>query len=60
MKYLCEALITISIIVFAIGLMFLIAGHDLIAQKRDCQLSEISPDFSPDMRELCRKLRAVK
>jgi hypothetical protein len=23
----------------------------------DCRMSEISPDFSPEMREACRKLR---
>jgi thymidylate synthase len=26
----------------------------------DCTIAEISPDFSPEMREKCRQLRATK
>ena len=29
-----------------------------ITVKYDCSISEISPDFPPEVREQCRKLRA--
>ena len=45
--------------VFLIGILMIISvpkKGDVIVY--DCQLSEISPDFPPSVREQCRKVRA--
>lgn len=47
----------IFIIYFVIGFTYL-WNMDHNTVKYDCRLSEISPDFPPEVREACRKMRA--
>ena len=50
-----------SLVVFAIFLVVYIVrnyGHHTVVY--DCRLAEISPDFPPDVRDECRKLRSIK
>jgi len=47
----------IIIIVFSLGLCFLVISMDLLHKpvKKDCSISEISPDFTPEERAFCRQ-----
>ncbi len=50
----------IAAILLAIGCFVLIvynAAHTPQVRRIDCTWSEISPDFTPAMREACRKAR---
>ncbi len=53
--------ITVGIIVFliVIPLMFLTLPKKSDGVWINCELSEISPDFTNEMREVCRQLRAT-
>lgn len=56
-------LLALGVIVLAVGMVVLIVwAHTSIPQPEvrriDCTWSEISPDFSPAMREACRKARS--
>ena len=35
-------------------------GHQSHGIMYDCRLAEISPDFPPEVRNECRKLRSIK
>jgi hypothetical protein len=35
-------------------------GHQSHGVMYDCRLAEISPDFPPEVRNECRKLRSIK
>ena len=35
-------------------------GHQSHGLMYDCRLAEISPDFPPEVRNECRKLRSIK
>jgi hypothetical protein len=35
-------------------------GHQSHGKMYDCRLAEISPDFPPEVRNECRKLRSIK
>lgn len=55
-------LLSLAVIVIALGMVALIVWmHTSLprptAQRIDCTWSEITPDFSPAMREACRKAR---
>ncbi len=52
--------ITVGIIVFliVIPIMFLTLPRKSSKVWINCELSEISPDFTNEMREACRQLRA--
>ena len=39
---------------------FLIIGPKQTQQAYNCSISEISPDYPPEVKEQCRKLRAEK
>jgi hypothetical protein len=55
-----DILMLIAAILLAIGCFVLIvynAAHTPQVRQIDCTWSEISPDFSPAMREACRKAR---
>ena len=54
-------LITLSI--FTIVLVVYIVyhyGHQSHGIMYDCRLAEISPDFPPEVRNECRKLRSIR
>lgn len=56
-----EILMLLGVIAMAIGMFVVIVwSHSLQPreQRIDCTWSEISPDFSPAMREACRKARS--
>lgn len=56
-----DALLMLAIIVLAILMFALIVWSATIqpqVHRIDCTWSEISPDFSPAMREACRKARS--
>ena len=60
-----NAVIEVSIVVFMFVAMFgtmYLAGGDSTGRKViiDCSISEISPDFTTEMREACRQVRAKK
>ena len=46
--------------VIAFALMFMVLPRKGEVIRIDCTWSEISPDFTNEMRELCRKERAKK
>jgi hypothetical protein len=56
--------IEVSLVVFLVIAMFLVmfvAGHNSDRKVViNCSLSEISPDFTTEMREACRQARAKK
>jgi len=54
--------ITVVVIVFliVIPMMFLALPKRGDVVRIDCTWSEISPDFTNEMREVCRQLRAEK
>jgi hypothetical protein len=56
-----ETIIAVGIIVFVIALpvIFLSLPKKGDVIKIDCTWSEISPDFTNEMREACRQLRAT-
>ena len=53
--------IAVGIIVFliVIPILFLVLPKKSDGVWINCQLSEISPDFTNEMREACRQLRAT-
>lgn len=46
-----------SIIALVLAIMFL---PEQRSKVYDCRMSEISPDFPPEVREECRRIRATK
>lgn len=50
------ALILLSVTLFAVAVY--LAANGPKYKVYDCSLSEISPDFPPEVREECRKKRA--
>jgi hypothetical protein len=56
-----ETIIAVGIIVFVIALpiIFLSLPKKGDVIRIDCTWSEISPDFTNEMREACRQLRAT-
>ena len=49
-----------SVIVFGIMLGLIVLGNSLAGSGQrmyNCSIAEISPDFTPRMREECRRLR---
>jgi hypothetical protein len=56
-----ETIIAVGIIVFVIALpiVFLSLPKKGDVIRIDCTWSEISPDFTNEMREACRQLRAT-
>ena len=57
------ALMFVAVIFLAIGMVALIVISTTVlpqpeVRRIDCTWSEISPDFSPAMREACRKARS--
>ena len=62
-----EIIFAISIIVVAVIVLFVVLKYaddiDGVVTRKvvyDCRLAEISPDFPPDVRNECRKLRTNK
>jgi len=56
-----DALLVAGIILLAIAMFAFIVWSSTLQpreQRIDCTWSEISPDFSPAMREACRKARS--
>jgi hypothetical protein len=56
-----DIMIMIGVVILAISMFaFIVWGATIQPQARriDCTWSEISPDFSPAMREACRKARS--
>jgi hypothetical protein len=56
-------IIEISLVIFASIIAFLIMFFVFPKQNGktyDCRMAEISPDFPPEVRNECRKLRAGK
>lgn len=47
-----------AIAVFLIGLYFIMTLPKQTVKVIDCSLVEISPDFTPEIREACRKARS--
>ena len=56
------AIIAIIAFLCVQGIFFVYSAEALKGRtiKYDCSLSEISPDFPPQVREQCRKLRAER
>lgn len=56
-----DTLLVIAVIVLSVAMFVIIVWHATLPQPEvrriDCTWSEISPDFSPAMREACRKAR---
>jgi short subunit fatty acids transporter len=50
-------IVFILVFILAIPLMYFIAPKKGDVIRIDCTWSEISPDFSPEMKEACRKAR---
>ena len=46
-------------VIIALFILILFVSSDLLRQpvKKDCSIAEISPDFIPEEKNLCRKLR---
>mgnify|MGYP000479898918 FL=1 len=42
----------------ALGIYFIMTQPKQTVKVIDCSLVEISPDFTPEMREACRKARS--
>jgi hypothetical protein len=56
-----DALLVVAIIATAVAMFVFIVWSASLQpreQRIDCTWSEISPDFSPAMREACRKARS--
>jgi hypothetical protein len=53
-----QFLVAIFAIVWAGICLYIIQGHTNRTVAFDCRLSEISPDFPPEVKEACRKMRA--
>jgi hypothetical protein len=58
-----NAVIEVSVVVIALTIMFgamYLAGGSATGRKVviNCDISEISPDFTTEMREACRQARA--
>jgi len=51
-------LVIATAIAFMLAFYFMPKKGDVV--RIDCSISEISPDFTPEMREACRQLRAKK
>ena len=47
--------ITLATLILVAGVMYQLQNPRVV--KKDCQWAEISPDFSPQEREQCRKMR---
>jgi hypothetical protein len=54
----------VMLFIFVFGVTYTLAQLSKIARAEgvvyDCRLSEISPDFPPEVRNECRKLKAKK
>lgn len=58
-KYQTQILVAIFAVVWVVGIMFLIMSQPKHGvQVINCSIAEISPDFTPEMREACRKARS--
>jgi hypothetical protein len=53
-----EYIIVLVALIIAIGIAVLTLPRKGDVVVYNCSLSEISPDFPPEVREQCRKLRA--
>jgi hypothetical protein len=53
----------VLIVAVAIASMYMIVTSDMMRHRTviiNCGVSEISPDFTPEAREQCRRLRGQK
>jgi hypothetical protein len=60
---LSDVLSILSLTIFTIILVAYIVynyGHQSHGIMYDCRLAEISPDFPPEVRNECRKLRSIR
>ena len=60
---LSDILSLIALVVFTIILVTYIVynyGHQSHGIIYDCRMAEISPDFPPEVRNECRKLRSIR
>lgn len=48
------------IFIFALALIFLAVSFAPKGKYINCGISEISPDFTNEMRQMCRQLRGTK
>jgi len=53
-----EASIVIVLLSAMFGMMYLAGGGTERRVVINCDIAEISPDFTPEMREACRQARA--
>ena len=57
-----DVLLLIAVMILAVAMFVIIVWYNIKNQpaviKIDCTWSEISPDFTPAMREACRKARS--
>ena len=53
-----EGFAMIMVGLFFAGAVSVMFAEDTRYLKIDCRYSEISPDISPDIKEMCRKMRA--
>lgn len=51
---------TIGVVVFAVLVIMILTYLSPKERYINCGLSEISPDFTPQMRDMCRQIRATK
>lgn len=54
-----DIFLVVGIVMILLLAMF-ISHDDEHSVRYDCRLSEVSPDFPPEAREACRRLRAEK
>jgi len=48
------------IFIFALAILFLAVSFAPKGKYINCGISEISPDFTNEMRQMCRQLRGTK
>ena len=56
-----EILIFLTAIILSVGSVYLIVTMDSApsAKRINCSVAEISPDFTNEMKEACRKARSI-
>ena len=60
---LSDVLGLVALVIFTIILVTYIVyhyGHQSYGIIYDCRMAEISPDFPPEVRNECRRLRSIK
>jgi len=60
---LSDVLGLVALVIFTIILVVYIVynyGHQSHGMIYDCRMAEISPDFPPEVRNECRKLRSIR